>query len=207
MEVDRIGPLRQWDKPEGWNSPIMVISTNLEGKKINYQFDSIKNFSDIYQEAIGKSKYVPNFFDNQSKSNKPKKPKLLGPKSKRKFISNDSEDDDFKSKDDEYSSDEDYSPRSKKSFRKRLNQSKIKNNDVKMGKIPQILKTFDKDPGFGAPLADLLPTELVQSKDAVAAFLMFVLERQKTWSNKRKGRKILTSNQTIATNWFTNMYR
>ena len=108
------------------------------------------------------------------------------------------------------SSDEDYSPRSKKTSnsksRKSANNSS-KNVQFDPDSIPRILKTFDKKPGFGDPLAELLPDEHLQSKDAVAAFLMFVLERQKTWWNKRKGRKIPTSNKVIATKWFTNMYR
>ena len=76
-----------------------------------------------------------------------------------------------------------------------------------MEKIPKILNSFDKNPGFGNPLAELLPTELQASKDAVAAFILFVLERQKAWSNKRRRRKKLTSNQVLSTKWFTNMYR
>ena len=76
-----------------------------------------------------------------------------------------------------------------------------------MTKVPKILQSFDKDTGFGSDLKDLLPLEHKPSADAVAAFLLFVLERQKTWGNKRKNRKILTKNKVLATKWFTNMYR
>ena len=173
------------------------IGTLLEGKIIDYHIDS-NDFSDIYQEAIEKSIYdTTNFWHNQLKSNIntniSKKPKLLGPKSKRRS--------------DDSSSDEDYLPINKKTkSRKSFGSSKI-NNEVDYDEIPQILKTFDKNPGFGDSLTELLPAEHVQSKDAVAAFLMFVLERQKTWWNKTNGQKIPTSNQVIATKWFTNMYR
>ena len=59
-----------------------------------------------------------------------------------------------------------------------------------MGKIPAILKSFNKNPGFGDQLSELLPSDQVESSDAVAAFLLFVCERQTIWSNKRKKNKV-----------------
>ena len=47
-----------------------------------------------------------------------------------------------------------------------------------------------KEPGFGDRLSGLLPSEQIQSSDAVAAFLMFIFERQKIWSNKRNNLKV-----------------
>ena len=76
-----------------------------------------------------------------------------------------------------------------------------------MAQVPIILQSFGKSPGFGNSLKDLLPREHEPSADAVAAFLLFILERQKTWGNKRKNRKTLTTNRVLATKWFTNMYR
>lgn len=127
------------------------------------------------------------------------------------------------------SSDEEYSPESNKKTttaksRKRVhlarntndgNKQKYDSKDTKdiphfekqMAKIPKILKSFDKNPGFGDLLTELLPTEHQKSRDAIAAFILFVLERQKAWSNKRRRRKKLTSNQVLSNKWFTNMYR
>ena len=53
----------------------------------------------------------------------------------------------------------------------------------------------------------LLPNHL-DSADAVAAFLLFVHERQKIWKRKYTGkRQTLTKNNVLSTQWFTNMYR
>ena len=52
-------------------------------------------------------------------------------------------------------------------------------------------------------LLELLPVEHAESADNVAAFLMFVMERQKTWQNARNGLPI--KNQIIST--VTNVYR
>ena len=57
--------------------------------------------------------------------------------------------------------------------------------------------------GFGQGLLELLPDEHAESADDVAAFLMFVMERQKTWQNERNGLPI--KNQIIST--VTNVYR
>ena len=59
-----------------------------------------------------------------------------------------------------------------------------------MEKIPAILKSFNKNPGFGDQLSELLPSDQVESSDAVASFLLFVCERQSIWSNKRKKNKV-----------------
>ena len=237
LPVDRIGPLISWSKPHGWNSTLIVLSTCLEGKIIEYHLDS-NDYSNVYQEAIKKSEYVEDFFQstNSIKSTPPKKKKLLGPKSKRKStsIKEDSDDEDYSPKKmklaNNSSSDEEYIPEYKKTTttsksRKRVHLArnsndgkfqKYESDDItgsssyfqqQMEKMPKILKSFDKQPGFGDPLAKLLPTEHHQSKDAIAAFILFVSERQKAWSNKRRRRKKLTSNQVLATKWFTNMYR
>ena len=52
-------------------------------------------------------------------------------------------------------------------------------------------------------LLELLPVEHAESADNVAAFLAFVVERQKTWQNERNGRNV--ENQIIST--VTNVYR
>ena len=41
----------------------------------------------------------------------------------------------------------------------------------------------------------------------MAAFLLFVLERQKIWVNKSQGMTPLTENLVLGGKWFTNMYR
>ena len=76
-----------------------------------------------------------------------------------------------------------------------------------MEKIPIILESFGKEVGIGNCLSQLLPHEHLQSADAVACFLLFMRERQKIYQNKRKRRKILTSNTVFSSKWFTNMYR
>ena len=112
LEVDRIGPLISWSKPNGWNSSLIVLRTFLEGKIIEYHLDS-NDFSNVYQEALKKSEYHghvekdqeenEDFFGINNKNSTPKKmikPKLLGPKSKRKSVNS-------------QDSDEDYSPKKK----------------------------------------------------------------------------------------------
>ena len=70
-----------------------------------------------------------------------------------------------------------------------------------------ILESFKKPSGFGSCLKELLPEENKESSDAVAAFLLFVLERQKIWVNKKAGVEPLTGNLVLGSKWFTNMYR
>ena len=41
----------------------------------------------------------------------------------------------------------------------------------------------------------------------MAAFLLFVLERQKIWVNKTRGVAPLTENLVLRGKWFTNVYR
>ena len=84
LAVDRIGPLISWSKPHGWNSTLIVLSTCLEGKMIEYHLDS-NDFSNVYQDALKKTENkIEDLFENISKSTPIIKPKLLGPKSKRK---------------------------------------------------------------------------------------------------------------------------
>ena len=73
--------------------------------------------------------------------------------------------------------------------------------------IATVLETFDKKPGFGDPLKKLLPSHLRDTSDSVSCFILFVLERQKVWVKKYKGKKNLTSNEILEGKWFTNMYR
>ena len=80
LAVDRIGPLISWSKPHGWNSTLIVLSTCLEGKMIEYHLDS-NDFSNVYQDALKKTE---NKIEDINKSTPIIKPKLLGPKSKRK---------------------------------------------------------------------------------------------------------------------------
>ena len=78
---------------------------------------------------------------------------------------------------------------------------------VAINQVPTILESFGKTAGFGCNLNQLLPPERKESSDAVAAFLLFVLERQKIWLNKSRGVTPLTENLVMGGKWFTNMYR
>ena len=78
--------------------------------------------------------------------------------------------------------------------------------EKQMKNVPVILESFNSREGVGASLYPLLPQQK-ESCDAVAAFLMFVLERQRVWKKKQKGRQQLTQNKVLSTQWFTNMYR
>ena len=76
----------------------------------------------------------------------------------------------------------------------------------KLPRVSVILESFESQTGVGEKLHGLLPNHL-DSADAVAAFLLFVHERQKTWKKKYMGRQTLTKNNILLTQWFTNMYR
>ena len=78
---------------------------------------------------------------------------------------------------------------------------------VAINQVPTILESFGKTAGFGCNLKQLLPPDRKESSDAVAAFLLFVLERQKIWLNKSRGVTPLTENLVMGGKWFTNMYR
>ena len=110
LAVDRIGPLISWSKPNGWNSSLIVLRTFLEGKIIEYHLDS-NDFSNVYQEALKKSEYhghvekdqeeKEDFFEINNKNSTPKKmikPKLLGPKSKRKSVNSQDSDEEYSPK-------------------------------------------------------------------------------------------------------------
>ena len=115
LQVDRIGPLVSWEKPHGWKSPLVVMSTQLEGKIIEYHMSS-DEFTDEYKEALKTSIMVENFFDS------PVPQKVTKKATKRKsttYYDSDkgSEDEDYsptKSKYKEDSSDDDFEPASKK---------------------------------------------------------------------------------------------
>ena len=85
--------------------------------------------------------------------------------------------------------------------------SEVKEEDDESPEIPRILESFGKKAGFGSNLMPLLPEDRKESSDAVAAFLIFVLERQKIWVNKSRGVAPLTENLVLGGKWFTNMYR
>ena len=83
----------------------------------------------------------------------------------------------------------------------------VKDEDDESSEIPRILESFGKSAGFGSNLRPLLPEDRKESSVAVAAFLIFVLERQKIWVNKSRGVSPLTENLVLGGKWFTNMYR
>ena len=105
MKVDKIGPLVRWEKPNGWKDPLVVISTQLQGKIIEYH---TSDFSQNYKEALKKAIHVKTPVFEET-------PKRESKKSKRKSTYNDSDDDytpkKYKS---DASSDEDFSPGSRK---------------------------------------------------------------------------------------------
>ena len=93
LAVDRIGPLISWSKPHGWNSTLIVLTTCLEGKIIEYHLDS-NDFSNVYQDALKKTENkMEDLSENINKSTPIIKPKLLGPKSKRKSVVSPSDED------------------------------------------------------------------------------------------------------------------
>ena len=67
------------------------------------------------------------------------------------------------------------------------------------------MESLGKGARFGSNLRHLLQAHM--NEDAVAAFLLFVLERQKIWVNKSRGVAPLTENLVMRGKWFTNMYR
>ena len=75
-----------------------------------------------------------------------------------------------------------------------------------MSQVGLVLASFDQKPGFGNCLSSMLG-EHAASSDAVAAFLCFIVERQKIWINKKKGMEVLTDNHIFSSKWFTNIYR
>ena len=105
MKVDKIGPLVRWEKPNGWKDPLVVISTQLQGKIIEYH---TSDFSQNYKEALKKAIHVETPVFEET-------PKRESKKSKRKSTYNDSDDDytpkKYKS---DASSDEDFSPGNRK---------------------------------------------------------------------------------------------
>ena len=93
------------------------------------------------------------------------------------------------------------------SIKRKADDSGGTHSTSRIKKIPVILESFGREKGFGEPLEALLPQH-EDSADAVAAFLLFVFERQKVWKRKYSGkRQTLTKNNVLATQWFTNMYR
>ena len=91
-------------------------------------------------------------------------------------------------------------------FKKQPKDKNKEFNDVKdpaMTKTEKVFKSLGIKAGFGQGLLQLLPEEHAESADNVAAFLAFVVERQKTWKNERNGRNV--ENQMIST--VTNVYR
>jgi len=72
--------------------------------------------------------------------------------------------------------------------------------------ISELLQSLGGYVGMGEALNHLLPG-CPESSDSIAAFLLFVNERQQIWKRKQRGEKILTENKVMSEKWFTNMYR
>ena len=84
------------------------------------------------------------------------------------------------------------------------NNKKLHENDHPViTKTEKVFKSLGIKAGFGQGLLQILPEQHIESADNVAAFLAFVVERQKTWQNERNGRNV--ENQIIST--VTNVYR
>ena len=67
----------------------------------------------------------------------------------------------------------------------------------KVPKVPVILKSFGRSQGAGEQLQDLLPNH-EENADGVAAFLLFVYERQMIWKRKYGGKQQrLTGNNVL----------
>ena len=73
--------------------------------------------------------------------------------------------------------------------------------------VCKVLKSFNASPGFGDSLKKLLPKDFKHCSDEVACLLLFINERQNIWFAKYHHREVLTENEVMSTNWFTNMYR
>ena len=73
--------------------------------------------------------------------------------------------------------------------------------------VCKVLKSFNASPGFGDGLKKLLPKEFKHCSDEVACLLLFINERQNIWYAKYHNREVLTENEVMLTNWFTNIYR
>ena len=197
LQVDRIGPLDSWKKPHGWKSPLLVLSTQLEGKLIEYHMSS-EEFTDEYKEALKTSVMVQNFF------------KVTKEASKRKSCPN-HDSDNF-----EPARKKNKSSKACSKSKKRTclptsiydpSYGKASHFQKKMDQVGHVLKSLNQVPGFGDCLVNMLPEEHSGSSDAVASFLCFVLERQNIWLNKREQREVLTTNHVLASKWFTNIYR
>jgi hypothetical protein len=93
-------------------------------------------------------------------------------------------------------------PKSRKRCDKNNNEF---NSQKQMLQVGCVLASLKQEPGFGNCLKTLLPE--IANLDAAAAFLCFIDERQKIWSNKKKGVEVLTTNHVLASKWFTNLYR
>ena len=88
----------------------------------------------------------------------------------------------------------------------KLDRNNNFNSQKQMSQVGLVLASFDQKPGFGNCLSSMLG-EHAASSDAVAAFLCFIVERQKIWLNKKKGMEVLTTNHIFSSKWFTNIYR
>ena len=113
IKVDNIGPIVRWEKPQGWKSPLFVLSTQLENKIIEYHMSSTE-FTNEYKESLKKSVFVDNleeFFTQPPPITTRTRSK--GTQKRKSIPDSDSDYDDSKYKDP--SSDEDFLPSAKKS--------------------------------------------------------------------------------------------
>jgi len=189
MKVQKFGPLTGWNKPMGWKSPMIILSIEFEGQNIDFHILST-DFTSEYQEALQRSIFVEKtepclWMKEQSKR-------------KSRCSSSDTNSD---------ASDEDYLL----PYRKKRKMAKVEKFAKKSGKgqslSVKLLKSFNKETGFGNNLINLLPANDRERTDDIASFLCFVFERQSIWAKRRKGEKTWTSNTILATKFFTNMYR
>ena len=227
LEVEKVGPLIGWRRCEGESLAHMrVLQTRLEGITVEYHCNQ-RDYSQFYRAALAKAVYSApprsrGTVDPKLSALLSSLPSSLPTELKQDPASKKSVREVWKTKRvSAGSSDEDYNPeKDVKSPRKRLKPNKYNRNNAsddnssgdsffikQKQKVPTMLKSFGRKPGYGEQLVSLLPAEYQDSADAVAAFLLFILERQTIWVRKQKGKQLLTRNEVMAGKWFTNMYR
>ena len=223
QDVDRIGPITNW---ESRDSGKVVLFTSFLGTSVEYHVEK-GNFSEAYSKIIRKpiiSKTEPRNIDPELsavlgsfpwKSEKPLTVEGKSSKTPIKLIKISRRSHSPPSatvKQIKISKSSDHPPDTTKIKIKKspslpsLSFESQKNSfSSTMKEIPTILESLGKGARFGSNLRHLLQAHM--NEDAVAAFLLFVLERQKIWVNKSRGVAPLTENLVMRGKWFTNMYR
>ena len=230
QEVDRIGPITGWDRRD--SGKVVLFTTSYQGTRIEYHIEK-GSFSEAYDRIIRKSNSIKpepgnvdpklsavlgSFGQFPWKSEKPveckpsKTPMKLIKFSRRSHSPPSASVKQIKisrSPDTEKHIKIKKTPSLPSLSLKKSHENGDQNDSFSrtMNEIPTILESFGKSAGFGSNLRKLLPANRKESADAVAAFLLFVLERQKIWVNKSRGVAPLTENLVLGTKWFTNMYR